>query len=152
MRFEGSPYVKGSFNLIPNRLGLTFVHCRNSIFFLSMHRLAREHIWLSESQEETSIGYLGLRSSSLWQYSDKWSLNAKHKLWTLDRIVYMHSRINMKKLQSKNLYQRHSRRFGRGCPDSILANTHLAPHQLSLVDLQSGREALTRRDLSGYFW
>ena len=42
--------------------------------------------------------------------------------------------------------------LGGVCQDSILANTHLAPHQLSLVDLQSGREALTRRDLSGYFW
>ena len=30
-------------------------------------------------------------------------------------------------------------RTNRGCPDRILANTHLAPHQLSLVDLQFRR-------------
>ena len=43
------------------------------------------------AQDETRIGYLGLRSSPPWQYSDKWSPNAKHKLWTLNNTVQLHA-------------------------------------------------------------
>ena len=111
-----------------------YVLCKNlfwsrflSIYVLSKDCLEKAFGYLN-AQDETSIGYLGLRSSSLWQYADKWSLKSKHKLWTQGSLhaLYNNQHVGLKK-------QRHSRRFG----------ANLAAHQISLVNLLSGRGSIT---------